>query len=115
MGGYLSRLGIALLPCRCLASEVLVGCHAFVTWRKMAVVSTRRMEITMCFAFRLRFRLPANCFYKTLTPSAGVCILRLAILSRRPSGKLPSSDIRNTVKDPLDYLNSWPARHLKIQ
>jgi hypothetical protein len=49
-----------------------------------------------------------------LTPSAAVCILSLAILSCRPRGKLPSSDIRNTVKIPLDFLNSWPAWHLKI-
>jgi hypothetical protein len=33
--------------------------------------STRRMEITLCFAFRLRFRRPPHCFYKTIDAFSG--------------------------------------------
>ena len=50
-----------------------------------------------------------NAFPKLLTPLAPVCILSTAIFSRRPCGKLPGNEIRNTVKIPLDFLNNWPA------
>jgi hypothetical protein len=46
-------------------------------------------------------------FAKLLTPSAGVCILILAIFSRWPRGKLPGNEICNTIKIPLDFFNCW--------
>jgi hypothetical protein len=32
----------------------------------LTTVSTRKMEITLCFALRLRFRLAPKCFSKTV-------------------------------------------------
>jgi hypothetical protein len=68
------------------------------------------MEIILWLAFGQRFRLPPNCFSKTIDAFIGCLYPQPRNISRRPCGKLPSSDIRNHVKIPLDFLNSWPAR-----
>jgi hypothetical protein len=63
----------------------------------------------MCFAFWLRFRLAPNCFHKTIDAFIGCLYPQPRYISRLPRGKLPSNEICNAVKIPLDFLNSWPT------
>jgi hypothetical protein len=50
----------------------------------LATASTRRMEITLCFVSRLRFRLSPHCLYKTIDAFSGCLYPQLAIVSRPP-------------------------------
>jgi hypothetical protein len=51
----------------------------------------------------------SHCLYKIIDAVRGYLYPQPATFSRRPCGKLPSSDIRNTFKIPLDFLNSRPT------
>jgi hypothetical protein len=75
----------------------------------LTTVSKRRVEITLRFAFRLRFRLAPNCFCKTIDAFSGYLYPQPRNISRLPRGKLPSNEICNAVKIPLDFLDYWPA------
>ena len=50
----------------------------------------------------------SHCLYKIIDAVRGYLYPQPAIFSCRPCGKLPSSDICDTIKIPLDFLNSWP-------
>jgi hypothetical protein len=65
------------------------------------------MEIAQRSAFRLRFHLAPYRFYNPIDAVISGLYLQTRYISSEAWGKLPSNEIRKTVKIPLDLVNSW--------
>ena len=62
----------------------------------------RSMKITLYFAFRLRFRLAPNCFYKTIDAFGGCLYPQPSYISRRPCGTLSNNEIGKAIEIPFE-------------
>ena len=80
----------------------------------MTTVSTRRMEITLCFAFQPRFRLAPHCFSKTIDAFSG-CLYpqRRNIFPPAPVGNFHATKYATQSKSPLAFSIVGLIGHLK--
>jgi hypothetical protein len=63
----------------------------------------------MCFACRLRFRLPLHCFYKAIDAFIGYLYAQPRYRFPPPLRKALKQRNLQTVKITLDFLNCWPT------